>query len=91
MSCMKQKGVTPALAAPGDSIQYRPCLINGRKALFHKWEHKSIVIPPSPLRGGHSGGVEAYDLAIVEYEDGTVGEVIPSSIQFTQEVHVDGF
>lgn len=67
-------------------IQLRPCIVNNEKrALFHKWEHCSEIIPPSPLAGGHNGGVLEYDVAIVEYEDGTIREVMPKYIRFVRE------
>ena len=62
--------------------EYRPCILDGMKALFHRWEEKSWVVPPSPLVGGHSGGTVRGVYAIVELEDGTVREVEPSAIKF---------
>ena len=52
------------------------------KALFHCWEQTSDVIGPSPMVGGHSGGVIAGVVAIVEREDGRVGRVRPEDIRF---------
>ena len=52
------------------------------KALFHCWVHESNVIPPSPLKGGHAGGVVATTLGLVELEDGSVVKVYPEDIQF---------
>ena len=34
----------------------RACLVDGRPGLFHCWEHRSDVIAPSPMIGGHPGG-----------------------------------
>lgn len=62
--------------------QYRPCFVDGKKALFHKWESVSKIVSPSPYVGGHSGGVISCDFAIVEYEDGTTAEVKPDKIKF---------
>lgn len=64
-------------------MEYRPCIVDGRKALFHKWERKSEIVPPSMLKGGHSGGTVCCDLAIVEFESGDVAEVLPERIRFT--------
>lgn len=49
--------------------ELRPCLVNGKKALFHTWEQYSV--------GGikHLGG-------IIEDENGQVFRVCPSSIKF---------
>ncbi len=61
----------------------RSCEVDGRKALFHKWTEVSQIIPPSPMIGGHEGGIVRSALGIVEYEDGTVGTVYPERIKFT--------
>lgn len=61
----------------------RPCVVNGKKALFHTFEQYSEIVPPSIAVGGHSGGVIAEVFAIVEYEDGTVGRVRISLLRFT--------
>lgn len=67
--------------------EYRPCLIDGKtKALFHRWEHWSEVIPPSPMVGGHGGGVIQGDFGIVEFKDGKIGKVLPGQIQFTDNI-----
>lgn len=62
--------------------ELRPCYADGEKAFFHKWEEKSRIVEPSPMIGGHGGGVLKYTLAIVEYESGKVAEVEPSKIRF---------
>ena len=66
--------------------QYRPCFVDGKKALFHTWVHWSEPIPPSALAGGHNGGVAQGAYAIVEYEDGTVGEVPPRAVRFADNL-----
>lgn len=62
--------------------EYRPCLADGKKALFHRWEDKSKIVEPSVMVGGHNGGVLKYTVAIVEYENGSVAEVFPNYIKF---------
>lgn len=62
--------------------EYRPCLVDGKKALFHRWEDKSKIVEPSVMVGGHGGGVLKYTVAIVEYENGSVAEVFPNYIKF---------
>ena len=52
------------------------------KALFHCWSHRSEVVGESLLRGGHSAGQVSATFAIVEFEDGTVKEVVPWNIRF---------
>lgn len=64
------------------TTEYRPCLVDGKKALFHRWSVKAEVVGESPLRGGHSGGQLMGTLGIVEFEDGTVGEYYPNRIKF---------
>lgn len=63
--------------------QYRPCVVNEKKALFHRWEQRSEIVPPSPMVGGHNGGVIMGLVGIVEFEDGTIGRREPGSIRFT--------
>lgn len=66
--------------------EYRPCIVKGRKALFHRWEEKAEL---------HIGGraVRTIDvdvpsgylkstLAIIEYEDGNVTECYPYEVRF---------
>ena len=67
----------------------RPCMVNGKKARFHRWSGRSEIIDPSPLMGGHSGGVMQWTAALVEYEDGTLGEVLPKNIRFTDNESED--
>lgn len=62
--------------------EQRPCIAHGKKAYFHRWADKAEIVPPSVLKGGHGGGIVRGVLAIVEYEDGTVGEVLPEYIRF---------
>ena len=62
--------------------EYRPCMVRGVKALFHRWSHVSEIRPPSLLKGGHPGGTVSGELAIVETEDGMVHEVHPDAIRF---------
>lgn len=64
------------------SAEYRPCTVAGKRALFHKWEENSEIYAPSPMVGGHNGGVVKYTLAIVEFEDGHVERVRPQDIMF---------
>ena len=49
----------------------RPCYVSIKKgkkekALFHGWNFVSnVVVEPSPMIGGHPGGVIAYSTGIV--------------------------
>lgn len=60
----------------------RPCYADGKKALFHKFVEHSRIVEPSPMIGGHNGGVIKYTLAIVEYDNGKVEYVEPCKICF---------
>lgn len=42
---------------------------------------KSDVLSPSPMMGGHNGGTVSYPVAIVEHEDGSMGEVFPADLK----------
>lgn len=60
----------------------RPCIVCQQRALFHCWEQRSEVIPPSPMIGGHSGGTVTQVLGIIEREDGTIHKAYPEEIRF---------
>lgn len=51
--------------------EVRPCYVEGKKALFHKFSHEK-----SPIFN------DEYDFAIVEYEDGKIDKVSPKKITF---------
>ncbi|MDL2238159.1 hypothetical protein LJC56_10115 [Christensenellaceae bacterium OttesenSCG-928-K19] len=65
--------------------ELRPCIVGCKSALFHKWADKSEIVYPSPMVGGHGGGVVAETVGIVEYTDGTIGEVQPAHIRFVDD------
>ena len=71
----------------GLSLDLRPCIVNGKPALFHRWADWSEIVEPAIMRGGHGGGVVRAALAIVEYEDGTVGRVLPEKVRFLDGPH----
>ena len=77
----------PIILPPWPAGILRPCLIdteeNLAKAWFHRWTERNEFIPPSPMIGGHSGGMLKYTFALVEFEDGHVGEVAPERVKFT--------
>lgn len=62
--------------------EYRICMVGNRKALFHRWEEFCNVVEASPFVGGAPAGQIRYISGIVEFEDGTVSKVLPSSIRF---------
>lgn len=68
-------------------VELRPCIVNDKKALFHKWSDRSEIVPPSSLRGGHVGGVVSGTFGIIELENGTVKECYPHEVKFLDEKH----
>lgn len=64
----------------------RKCTADGRKAIFHRWCDVSQIVPPSPMMGGHGGGVVRDTYAIVEYEDGSIGRISPERIKFSDNL-----
>lgn len=66
----------------------RACKVKDRTGYFHMWEQHSKPLAASPLRGGAPAGVFSKVYGIVEFEDGTVGRVDPTEIQFCDEVNV---
>ena len=68
-----------------ESNVLRPCFVNGkkkRKGLFHRWYEYNQVLEPSLLVGGTPGGQISVLYAVVEFEDGHIGLVNPTSIIF---------
>ena len=65
--------------------ELRPCLVKGKPALFHMWEEHTDIIEPSPMVGGHAGGVLKGVMGIIETEEGQVTRVRPESITFTDQ------
>lgn len=71
------------------ACELRPCKVNGKNALFHRWEQYETVVPPSNMRGGHPGGHLAEVCGIVEYETGFVARVKATDIRFLDGRHRD--
>lgn len=63
--------------------ELRRCIVKDKQALFHRWAEKSKIVDPSPMIGGHKGGVLKLTVGIVEYLiDGTIHECYPEEIRF---------
>jgi hypothetical protein len=64
--------------------EYRPCYVNGRKALFHRWVNTAR--PQLPKGQELSENARFYQFrtthGLVEYEDGTMDQVWPRDIKF---------
>lgn len=67
-------------------FQKRDCVVDCKDekklGYFHQWEQWSNVIGESPLIGGHSAGQISQVYGIVEFSDGSVKRVEPTSIKF---------
>lgn len=50
--------------------EYRPCIVRNKKALFHKWVHTKDLLG------------QEFEVGLVEYENGQIGETTPNSIKF---------
>lgn len=62
----------------------RKCIFRKETYTFHGFYQKSDLIPPSLAVGGHSGGVIAYPVAIIEDKKGELLEVEATSIKFVE-------
>ena len=66
-------------------VKLRPCLVKGKRHLFHCWDHRAWTVGESALRGGHAGGQCSMVLAVVEDEYGQVHEVYPRDVRFLDD------
>lgn len=69
--------------------EYRPCYVNGRRGLFHRWANTA---KPSLPRGQEPDENARYfqyrsTKAIVEFEDGTVENIWPQDLRFADGGH----
>lgn len=73
------------LGFQAQEIEYRPCYVNGRKALFHRWINTAN---PTLPRGADPKDDRAKffqhrsTTGLVEYADGTLDRVWPQDIRF---------
>ena len=79
-----------SLTYQSQEVEYRPCYVNGRKALFHRWVNTANPAAPK--------GVDPNDekvkffqhrstTGLVEYADGTLARVWPQDIRFADGGH----
>lgn len=64
------------------SVKLRPCLVKGRKHLFHCWDQRAWVVEPGIAVGSAPGGQCSLMMAVVEDENGQVHEVYPREVRF---------
>lgn len=90
--CRELIAAIKSLAASQQDNEYRPCYVNGRKALFHRWMNTANPALPK--------GVDANDekarffqhrstAGLVEFEDGIVTRAWPQDIRFADGGHFD--
>jgi hypothetical protein len=64
--------------------QTRPCWVDGRRAIFHRWTDSARPVKPRGMEEDEAA--DRYQLhsvhALVEYEDGTVERVWPNTVRF---------
>jgi hypothetical protein len=63
----------------------RKCIYRKSVCTFHGFFQRSMVIKPSIMVGGHSGGVIAYPVAIIEDKKGKLIEATATSIRFVED------
>ena len=83
---------TPMLAVYKEP-EVRPCMVCGRRAIFHRWVNSAHPVPP---RGTEINENTRYyqfrrTEALVEYEDGTIDRVYPTEIRFVDGGAFDRF
>ena len=66
-------------------VRLRPCLVKGKKHLFHCWENRAWVNEPGIMVGSAPGGQCSMTLAIVEDEYGQIHEVYPRDVRFLDD------
>lgn len=66
------------------SLERRPCMVNGRRAFFHRWADSARPVTPRGMEEDETGPrYQLYSVhGIVEFADGTVQRVWPSDIRF---------
>ncbi len=73
--------------------ELRPCVVYGRKAIFHRWINSAHPVPPRGAEINESARYFQFRRteALVEYEDGTVDRVFPTEIRFLDGGAFDQF
>ena len=64
--------------------EYRPCWVDGKKALFHRWANDARPTLPGSQKPSENARFYQFrsSKAIVEFEDGTVARVWPNEVKF---------
>lgn len=72
--------------------EYRPCYINGRRALFHRWINSAHPVLPKGMDASNEKArffQYRSTRALIEYEDGTLELAWPSDIRFADGGHFE--
>lgn len=65
------------------TCEMRPCWVNGRRAIFHRWTDSARPVKPAGKDQDTDERLQKWSVhGIVEYEDGTVEREWPSAIRF---------
>lgn len=81
------------VVTPAEMDRLRPCYARGRKAIFHRWVNSAHPVLPrgeEPTEGSRYYQFRRTE-ALVEYEDGTMGRIFPSNLQFADGGDFDKF
>ena len=72
-----------------ETPEYRPCWVNKRKALFHRWVNSARPQLPKGQEPNENSRYYQYRAthALVEYEDGTIATIWPTEIRFVDNDH----
>jgi len=67
-----------------ESYDYRPCWVNGRKAMFHRWVNSARPQLPKGQEPNENSRYYQYRAThgLVEYENGSMATVWPTDIVF---------
>ena len=67
------------------SYDMRPCVVSGKKALFHRWVEEAYPIEASVQFGGCPGGQIRNTLGLVEFEDGSLDLASVRDMRFIKQ------
>jgi hypothetical protein len=83
-----QRPAAPSITI-SQEIDYRPCYVDGRRALFHRWVNTAKPMLPKGQEPGENARYFQFrnTHGLVEYEDGTMETVWPQAIKFADNGH----
>lgn len=73
--------------------EYRPCWVQGKKALFHRWANDARPTVAGNQKPSENARFYQFcsSKAIEEFEDGTVARVWPNEVKFADTKFFDQF